>query len=181
MLVATDGNPGVMKVVEKVFPFALRQCCQLHRMQNILPKPPREAAELLKQEIHNAFHASSYEEGLRIRREVIERYRDRFPAAMGCLEGNLEARLQCLRLPKEHHRRIRTTNLLEQPFEEKPRRLKVIPHFFKERAGTKIVFATMLAVSQKWRGAKINPLIVRETDAVWSEAYRKSREELWGA
>ena len=181
LLVVTDGNPGVMKVVEEVFPFALRQRCQRHRMQNILAKAPREAADVLKQEIYKAFHASSYEEGLRIGSEVIKRYRDRFPAAMVCLEEDLEACLQCLKLPRAHHSRIRTTNLLERLFEENRRRVKVIPHFFKERAGMKLVFATMLAVSRKWRGVKMSPLIARKIDALWNEVYRKTREEVWAA
>ena len=71
---------------------------------------------------------------------------------MVCLEEDLEACLQYLSLPKAHHRRIRTTNLLERLFEENRRREKVIPHFFKERAGMKLVFATMLAVSPKCWG-----------------------------
>jgi len=71
--VATDGNPGVMRAVEDVFPQALRQRCQKHKMSNILGKAPKEAAELLKNEIHKAFHADTYEAGLRTAREGIER------------------------------------------------------------------------------------------------------------
>ena len=59
-----------------------------------------------------------YEEGLRIGMELIEKFRDRFPAAMACLEEDLQAFLQCLRFPKEHHQRVRTTNVLERLFGE---------------------------------------------------------------
>ena len=34
------------------------------------------------------------------------------------------------------------------------RRVKVIPHFFAEKAGMKLVYATMLAASAKWRGGE---------------------------
>ena len=37
---------------------------------------------------------------------------------------------------------------------ENRRRVKVIPHFFAEKAGMKLVYATMLAASAKWRGVK---------------------------
>ena len=46
--VATDGNPGVMRAVEDVFPPALRQRYQKHKMSTILGKAPKEAAEWLK-------------------------------------------------------------------------------------------------------------------------------------
>ena len=181
LLVVTDGNPGVMKAVEEVFPVALRQRCQKHKMNNILGKAPKEASKILKEAIHKAFHAKSYEEGLRIAREVIEKFRDRFPAAMACLEQDLEACLQCLRFPKEHHKRIRTTNLLERLFGENRRRVKVIPHFFDEKAGMKLVYATLIASSKKWRGVRMTPLISKRVDDLWKEVFGETRQETWAA
>ena len=55
-------------------------------------------ADELKAEICRSFHADSYEQGLRIGRELIARFRDRFPAAMACLEEDLETCLQCLKV-----------------------------------------------------------------------------------
>lgn len=155
LLTVTDGNPGAMRAVEEVFPVGLRQRCQKHKMQNIPCKVPRQATPMLRKEICKAFHAKSYEEGLRI---------GRFPSAMKCMAQDLEACLQCLRLPAEHHKRVRTTNLLERPLGENRRRVKVIPHFFAERAGMKLVYATMLAASCRWHGVQMNPLINRAID-----------------
>jgi transposase-like protein len=121
-------------------------------MDNILCKTPKEAAEELRREIWKSFHATSYQEGLRIGREVIGRFKGRFAAAMACLEEDLEACLQCLKLPAEHQKKIRTANLLERLFEENRRRMKVIPHFFAKKAGLKLAYAALLATSRKWRG-----------------------------
>lgn len=145
LLAASDGNPGVVRAIEEVFPFSLRQRCQKHRMQNILCKAPKEVAPMLRKEINKAFHADNYEEGLRAAGETIERFKDGFPSAIKCFEDDLEACLQCLKLPKAHHKRVRTTNLLERLFGENRRRVKTIPHFFAEKAGLKLVYATMLA------------------------------------
>ncbi len=181
LLVASDGNPGLVRVINEVFPLALRQRCQKHRMNNILGKTPKEAWQLLKEEIHKAFHADNFEEGLRIGREVIDQFKDRFPTAMECLEEDLEACLQCLKLPSEHHVRIRTTNLLERLFGENRRRVKVIPHFFKESAGMKLIYATMLAASKKWRGVKMDAIINKRIDEAWKEVFGELRQETWAA
>jgi len=50
--------------------------------------------------------------------------------------------VQCFNLPAEHHERVRTTNLLERLFGENRRRVKVVPHFFAERAGIKPIYGT---------------------------------------
>jgi transposase-like protein len=181
LMVISDGAPGLIRAVKELFPLALRQRCQKHRMQNILGKAPREARQMLRDEITKAFQAESYDEGFRLARAVIERFKDRFPAAMECLADDLEACLQCLKLPADHHKRVRTTNLLERLFGENRRRVKVIPHFFAEKAGLKLVYATMLAASKKWRGVKMNAFIVKQIDALWEEVFGQSRQTTWAA
>ena len=42
LLIVTDGNPGVLKAIEEVFPQSLKQRCQKHRLENILGKAPKE-------------------------------------------------------------------------------------------------------------------------------------------
>ena len=79
LLIVTDGNPGVLKAIEEVFPQSLKQRCQKHRLENILGKAPKEIHDELKAEILESFHAKSYEQGLKKGREVITRYRQRFP------------------------------------------------------------------------------------------------------
>lgn len=181
LMVISDGAPGLIRAVTEMFPKALRQRCQKHRMTNILGKAPREARSILRDEIIKAFHAETYDEGLQIAHEVIEEFKDRFPSAMLCLAEDLEACLQCLKLPADHHKRVRTTNLLERLFGENRRRVKVIPHFFAEKAGLKLVYATMLAASKKWRGVKMNESIANEIDAVWEEVFNQPRETTWAA
>ena len=114
--------------------------------------------------ILESFHANSYEQGLKKGREVIARYRQRFPSAMKCMEETLEACLQALRLPAAHHKRLRTSNLLERTFGEHKRRTKVIPHFFTEEAAMKLSFAVLLAVANKWRGVRMDVFAARKVE-----------------
>jgi len=51
-------------------------------------------------------------------------------------------------------RGIRST--LERAFGEQKRRTKVIPRFFDEKSCLKLVYATMVRASQKWRRVKMS-------------------------
>lgn len=89
---------------------------------------------------------------------VIERFADRFPAAMACLAEDLEASLAHLRVPVRHRINVRTTNLLERSFEEERRRTKVIPRLLDEKAAMKLVFATLIRVSDRWQRVAVSDL-----------------------
>jgi putative transposase len=88
--------------------------------------------------------------------EVLETYQDRYPAAMRSFQDDWEACIAYLRCPAVHHKRIRTTNLLERSFLEERRRTKVIPRFFTEKSCIKLVFATLWRASQRWQGVKMS-------------------------
>jgi transposase-like protein len=89
---------------------------------------------------------------------VIERYRDRFPAAAACFVDDLEASLAHLRLPLRHRVICRTTNLIERSFEEERRRTKVIPRFSDERQAMKLVFAVLARAAQRWSRVPMSEL-----------------------
>lgn len=76
-----------MATLRRVWPEVLHQRCQPHKMLNILAKlPKRMQAELKRLIQQQVFWAESYEEGLKRGRDLIDRFRDRYPAAMECLE-----------------------------------------------------------------------------------------------
>jgi len=88
----------------------------------------------------------------------IERFSDRYPAAMACLSDDLEASLAHLRLPVRHRINTRTTNLLERSFEEERRRSKFIPRFGDEKSAMKLVFATLMRVSDRWNRVSVSEI-----------------------
>jgi transposase-like protein len=166
LLVISDSNPGLKKALREVFPHALRQRCQVHKMRNILAKLPRSIQAKMKRLIHQVFHAPSYDEGLKRGRALIARFTARYPSAMACLEEDLEACLVYLKFPKAHWLRIRTTNLLERTFGEGRRRTKVVGRFFTEGACLQLLYATLITASQTWRGVSMTPAILRELGAI---------------
>jgi transposase-like protein len=68
---------------------------------------------------------------------------------------------------------VRTTNLLERLFGENRRRTKGIPPFFEEGAAMKLIYATLVAASQKWRGVEITTVMYRELTTLREEVLPK--------
>jgi len=65
-----------------------------------------------------------------------------------------------LRCPSLHHKRIRTTNLIERAFEEQRRRTKTIPRFWDEKSCLKLVFATLMQTSERWQNVRMSDVEV---------------------
>ena len=164
LLVITDGNPGLTRAVKQVFPGVRRQRCQVHKLRNILAKLPKLAATQLKPLLQQVFLAPDHATGCRRGRAFIARFRSRYPAAMECLEKDLDECLTYLLFPKEHQKRLRTTNLLERTFEESRRRTKIIPRFPGERSCLTLVYATLITASRTWRGIPMTATILRALD-----------------
>jgi len=173
LLIIHDGNPGLKKASREVFPSSLKQRCQVHKMRNILSKLPRKAIAELKPLIQQVFRAENYEEGLRKGKELIARFKELYPSAMECLEKDLEECLTHLKFPKEHHQKIRSTNLLERTFEEGRRRTKVIPRFPTESSCLKLVFSTLISASRSWRGLPMTHGIVIELEKIRQAVFPK--------
>jgi transposase-like protein len=169
LLVIFDGAPGLKKAVRRMWPRALRQRCQVHKMRNILCKLPRLGQAQMKRLVQQVFLAPSYAVALKRGRALIARFRDRYSAAMACLERDLEECVTHLRFPAAHHRRIRTTNRLERLMGEGRRRTKVIPRFPTERSCLALLYATLVTASKRWRGVPMTPAVMKHLEQLRAE------------
>jgi transposase-like protein len=158
VLITTDGAPGLIRAVEEVFPRSLRQRCLAHKMRNVLDKVPDQDQAPVKGMVQAAYYAPNQEVARLVAADVLKQYQTLFPAAMKSFQDDWEACIAYLRCPPVHHKRIRTTNLLERSFLEERRRTKVIPRFFTERSCLKLAFATVWRASQHWQGVKMSEL-----------------------
>ena len=145
-------------------------------MLNIINKLPHLARPTLKKLIYKAFTARSYKEGMARAGTIIADYKESFPAAMKCLEQDLEESLTALKFPLVHRIRIRTTNLFERLFGEARRRTKIIPRFTSGASGLSLVFAVLIDASEGWRGVPMKPYlekrlrqIATDPDSTWED------------
>lgn len=102
--------------------------------------------------------APTFEAGEAQAASLIERFGTTYPAAVKSFADDLEASLAHLKLPVRHRINVRTTNLLERSFVEERRRTKVIPRLMDEKSAMKLVFATLIRVSERWSRVSISEL-----------------------
>ena len=158
VMVTTDGAPGLIRAVEEVFPNSLRQRCLAHKTRNVTDKVPDSVRAEIKNAVRAAYYAPNHEVANMIAADVLKTYQGTYPAAMRSFQDDWEASIAYLRCPAIHHKRIRTTNLLERSFVEERRRTRTIPRFFSEKSCLKLVFATLWRASQRWQGVRMSEI-----------------------
>jgi len=104
----------------------------------------------------------TYEEGKERMEAVVNRYKERYPSFIRCLEEDKEALLNVLKLPYRHRRSVRSTNLVERLFLEERRRTKIIPQFLTEKSCLKLVFSVLYRSSYRWNRVGMNEYEIRE-------------------
>jgi putative transposase len=184
--VTSDGAPGLVNAIEGVFEKSLRIRCWYHKLGNVRTKLPAEGAEEILAHARAVRDAPTHEAGEAQAASLIESFGTTYPAAVKSFSDDLEASLAHLKLPVRHRINVRTTNLLERSFLEERRRTKVIPRLMDEKSAMKLVFATLIRVSERWSRVSISELerkrlelLRRELgiDPPPNEQRRKSRAE----
>jgi putative transposase len=149
--VTTDGAPGLIKAVETAFSKSLRLRCWFHRMENFSAKVPEENWPEVKAQLVMVRDAASYEQGKQCAHDLIAAYRNRYPSLITAFTDDLDALLNHLKLPINHRKKVRTSNLVERAFEETRRRTKIIPRFLTEKSGLKLVYSVLTRAATRWR------------------------------
>ncbi len=177
LLVVMDGAPGLIRAVKRVWPRAYRQRCQVHKMRNVLAKLPRLMQAKMKGLVQQIFLAPTYAAAVKRGRDLVAKFKDRYPAAMECLERDLEECVTYLRFPAPHHVRIRTTNRLERLNGESRRRTKVIPRFPTERSCLSLLYASLITASKHWRGIQMTVRDVKQLQQLRAAIAAPTKEE----
>jgi transposase-like protein len=154
-LITSDGAPAVIAVIEELYPKSLRQRCLVHKMKNILNKVPEAQFQTVKRSVQAIWNAPTRSTADLLVQDFVDQFGTALPSATTCLLDDLDACLSFLRCPPLHHKRIRTTNLIERAFAEQRRRTKTIPRFWDEKSCLKLVFASLMQASQRWQNVKM--------------------------
>lgn len=151
-LAMADGGLGFWAAVTKVWRQTKEQLCWLHKMRNILDKlPKREHAEAV-QRLRGIYSASSREVAERLAKELLGDWKKaEYYQAVECLFAALPRLLTFYEFPSEHHRHLRTTNVIESPFASVRLRTDAAKRFRSARSGTHLVFKIMESCEKRWQ------------------------------
>jgi len=154
-LVISGHADAINTAVAVELPQARWQRCIVHFERNILAKVPQKETKAVAADLKVIFHAARRETAEGLAQGFADRYRDRYPKAVACLEAGLADALAyteflCRNFCTSHHRYIRTTNGLERLFREVKRRTKVVGVFPSPQSAENLSLAVMLRVSEGW-------------------------------
>jgi transposase-like protein len=167
LLVISDGGKGLGAAIECSLPTSLHQRCLVHVCRNLIAKVPAHAQDQVKRDYWAIFDQIEAEgeaavaEARRRAKRFIAKWRPLYPAAVACVQDNLEALVVHLLFPAEHRRRIRHSNLIERTFGETRRRVKVIGRLPGEQSCLSLVWAVLDRASKGWRGLTMTPMALR--------------------
>jgi putative transposase len=172
LMVIADGAPGLWKAARELWPQAIEQRCTVHALRNVTAKLPERHHRELKARWWGVFDdARSPAEARRGLEAIIVDYRAAYPSAMAVIERDLDALVAHLRLPSEHRKRVRTTNLLERTFVEVGGGAQSTGRLPRERRALSLIWAVLELASRGWRGVVMTPKTVAEIERLRRELH----------
>ena len=115
-LAIADGALGFWRALPQVFPSTRMQRCWVHKTANVLDKLPKSVQPRAKTLIHDIYQAETEKSAVRAFTHFCDSYRDKYPKAVECLEGDREVLLSFYTFPAAHWKHIRSTNVIESVF-----------------------------------------------------------------
>jgi transposase-like protein len=150
LLAISDDHPGLKKAIAEVVPEAAWQRCYVHFLRNALDYLPRKAHDDCLVELRWLYDRRDLEEARRDLAAWLARWQQRYPKLCEWVEANIEETFTFYRLPREHHKHLKSTNLLERLNEELKRRTHVIRIFPNEASCLRLVRALAVEQHEEW-------------------------------
>lgn len=149
-LVISDDHAGLRKAISEVFTEAAWQRCYVHFLRNALDYLPRKADNDCMTELRWIYDRRSIEEARQDLAAWLRKWAVRYPKLCDWVEGNIEETLTFYRLPRQHHKNLKSTNLLERLNEEIKRRTLVVRIFPNTAACLRLVRALAVEMHENW-------------------------------
>ncbi len=148
--VVSDNHPGIRKAVAELLPEAIWQRCYVHFLRNAVDHLPRKADNDCRTELRWLYDRRDLAEAKRDLAAWLQRWQDRYPKLCDWVEDNIEETLSFYCLPLEHHRNMKSTNMLERVNQELKRRTRVVRIFPNSDSCLRLVRALAAETHEDW-------------------------------
>jgi putative transposase len=154
-LITNDDHSGLKAARQSLFNGVPWQRCQFHLQRNAQAYVPKKTMQKqVKDDIADIFAAPCGELAHTRLSFYAEKYAEIAPKLSEWMEENLPEGLTVFGFPKQHRRRMRTTNPLERLHEEINRRTNVARIFPNEASLIRLVSAIEMEISEDWVSGK---------------------------
>jgi putative transposase len=151
IFVVSDDHPGLKSAIAQVLTEALWQRCYVHFLRNALDYlPRRKADDDCLTELRWFYERRNLEEARRDLTAWLAKWQGKYPKLCEWVENNIEETFTFYRLPKEHHKHLKSTNVLERLNQELKRRTQVIRIFPNEASALRLLRALAVEIHEGW-------------------------------
>jgi putative transposase len=148
--VVTDDHAGLRRAIQELLPEAAWQRCYVHFLRNALDYLPRKADDDCLTELRWLYDRKSLEEAHQDLAAWLKKWQGKYPKLCDWVEANIEETLTFYRLPRQHHKHMKSTNMLERLNEEIKRRTHVVRIFPHEASCLRLVRALAAEIHEDW-------------------------------
>ncbi len=149
-LVVADDHAGLRAAIREVLTEAAFQRCYVHFLRNALDHLPRKADDDCLQELRWLYDRHSAEEARRDLAAWIAKWGSRYSRLVAWVEETIDETLTFYRLPRQHHKHLKSTNMLERLNEEIRRRTYVVRIFPNTASCCRLIRALAVETHENW-------------------------------
>ena len=148
--VVSDDHAGLKKAIFAVLTEAAWQRCYVHFLRNALDYLPRKADDDCLQELRWIYDRRDIQEAQQDLAAWIGKWQGKYPKLVDWVEGNIIETLTFYRLPRAHHKHLKSTNMLERLNEEIKRRTLVVRIFPNTESCLRLIRALCVETHETW-------------------------------
>jgi putative transposase len=149
-LCVSDDHPGLKRAIGEVLPEALWQRCYVHFLRNALDHLPRKADDDCLTELRWLYDRHDVNEARADLEKWLSKWGGKYPRLCAWVEANIEETWTFYRLPRQHHKHLKSTNMLERLNQELKRRTLVVRIFPNEESCIRLIRALAAEVHEDW-------------------------------
>lgn len=156
-LIVSDAHAGLKAARIATFPSVPWQRCQFHLQQNAQQYVSRKSQKkVVAADIRAIFNAADSDDALLQLKRVVKKYQEIMPNLSHWLADNIEEGLTVMtKLPREHWRRLRTSNMAERVNKEVKRRTRISGLFPNTDSCLRLVSAVLIEVDEQWADGNV--------------------------
>ena len=148
--VVSDDHAGLRQSIPEVLPEAVLQRCYVHFLRNALDHLPRKADDDCLMELRWLYDRRTLAEARADLVAWLGKWQGRYSKLCAWVELNIEETLSYYRLPAQHHKHMKSTNMLERVNEELKRRTHIVRTFPNEASCLRLVRALTVEYHEEW-------------------------------
>ena len=150
-MVTSDDHKGLKAALQSRFPNVPWQRCQVHLQRNASAFVPKKAMRAgVASDLKAIFTAKDLDTANTSLKSAVKSYEESAPELAAWMEENVPEGFTVFTLPPAHHKRLRTTNVVERLNQEIKRRTRVVRVFPNEESLLRLVTAIVSEISDEW-------------------------------